>query len=73
MVNGRHGVPQWGNCCIRQYNTQHCTPYAAVDANITKLNFSGSVRYDRVRVDGTIAGTQHKGGLMLIAIVVSDQ
>jgi outer membrane receptor protein involved in Fe transport len=59
-----YGVPQWGNCCIRQYNTQHTVnaPYAAVDANITdKLNFSGSVRYDQVRVDGTIAGTPTQG------------
>ncbi|KAB1156774.1 TonB-dependent receptor [Flavobacterium luteum] len=53
-----YGTPVWGNCCQRNYNVQHTVnaPYAAVDANITeKLNFSGSIRYDNVNVDGTIS------------------
>ncbi len=53
-----YGTPVWGNCCQRNYNLQHTVnaPYAGIDANITeKLNFSGSVRYDDVSVDGTIA------------------
>ena len=53
-----YGTPVWGNCCQRNYNLQHTVnaPYAGIDANITeKLNFSGSVRYDNVKVDGTIA------------------
>ena len=53
-----YGTPVWGNCCQRNYNLQHSVnaPYAGIDANITeKLNFSGSIRYDHVNVDGTIA------------------
>jgi len=54
-----YGTPVWGNCCQRKYNTQHTVnaPYIAVDADLSeKLNFSGSIRRDNVRVDGTIAG-----------------
>lgn len=53
-----YGTPVWGNCCQRNYNLQHTVnaPYVGVDANLTeKLNFSGSIRYDNVNVDGTIA------------------
>lgn len=53
-----YGTPVWGNCCQRKYNTQHSvnSPYVGVDANISeKLNFDGSVRFENVRVDGTIA------------------
>lgn len=59
-----YGTPVWGNCCQRNYNVQHTvnSPYAAIDANITeKLNFSGSVRYDNVNVDGTIADGNTQG------------
>jgi outer membrane receptor protein involved in Fe transport len=59
-----YGTPVWGNCCQRNYNLQHTVnaPYAGIDANITeKLNFSGSVRYDNVNVDGTIADGNTKG------------
>lgn len=53
-----YGTPVWGNCCQRNYNLQHTVnaPYVGIDANLTeKLNFSGSIRYDNVNVDGTIA------------------
>ncbi|ARV16007.1 TonB-dependent receptor [Polaribacter sp. SA4-12] len=53
-----YGTPVWGNCCQRKYNTQHTVnaPYIAIDADLSeKLNFSGSIRRDNVRVDGTIA------------------
>ncbi|WP_397364729.1 TonB-dependent receptor [Olleya sp. R77988] len=53
-----YGTPVWGNCCQRKYNTQHTVsaPYLGVDADLTeKLNFDGSIRFDKVRVDGTIA------------------
>ena len=59
-----YGTPVWGNCCQRNYNLQHTVnaPYAGIDANITeKLNFSGSIRYDNVNVDGTIADGNTKG------------
>ena len=59
-----YGTPVWDNCCQRNYNLQHTVnaPYAGIDANITeKLNFSGSIRYDNVNVDGTIADGNTKG------------
>jgi outer membrane receptor protein involved in Fe transport len=59
-----YGTPVWGNCCQRNYNIQHTVnaPYAGIDANITeKLNFSGSIRYDNVSVDGTIADGNTQG------------
>lgn len=59
-----YGTPVWGNCCQRNYNLQHTVnaPYAGIDANISeKLNFSGSIRYDNVNVDGTIADGNTKG------------
>jgi outer membrane receptor protein involved in Fe transport len=59
-----YGTPVWGNCCQRKYNTQHTVnaPYIAVDADLSeKLNFSGSIRRDNVRVDGTIAGGNQTG------------
>jgi outer membrane receptor protein involved in Fe transport len=59
-----YGTPVWGNCCQRNYNLQHTVnaPYAGIDANITeKLNFSGSIRYDNVNVDGTIADGNTQG------------
>ena len=59
-----YGTPVWGNCCQRKYNTQHTvnSPYVAVDADLNeKLNFSGSVRFENVRVDGTIASGNQVG------------
>lgn len=53
-----YGTPVWGNCCQRKYNTQHNVnaPYIGIDADLSKkLNFDGSIRLDRIRVDGTIA------------------
>lgn len=58
--NGQYsyGTPVWGNCCQRRYNTVHNvnSPYVGVDADITeKLNFDGSIRFENVNVNGTIA------------------
>ena len=53
-----YGTPVWGNCCQRKYNTQHTVsaPYVGLDADLSeKLNFDGSIRFEKVRVDGTIA------------------
>ncbi|MBP7821358.1 MAG: TonB-dependent receptor [Saprospiraceae bacterium] len=53
-----YGVPAWGNCCQRNYNTQNVTtaPYVNLDVEITdKLNFDASARYDIGRVTGTTA------------------
>jgi outer membrane receptor protein involved in Fe transport len=59
-----YGTPVWGNCCQRKYNTQHTvsSPYVGVDADISeKLNFDGSIRFENVRVDGTIAAGNQTG------------
>jgi len=58
--NGQYsyGTPVWGNCCQRRYNTVHNvnSPYVGIDADISeKLNFDGSVRFENVNVNGTIA------------------
>ncbi len=58
--NGQYsyGTPVWGNCCQRRYNTVHNvnSPYVGVDADISeKLNFDGSIRFENVNVNGTIA------------------
>ncbi|WP_282133945.1 TonB-dependent receptor [Seonamhaeicola maritimus] len=58
--NGQYsyGTPVWGNCCQRRYNTVHNvnSPYVGIDADITeKLNFDGSIRFENVNVNGTIA------------------
>lgn len=55
-----YGVPFWGNCCTRNYDTQYniSAPFAniAFEAN-EKLNIDASVRYDIGKVDGSFAGT----------------
>lgn len=59
-----YGTPAWGNCCQRKYNTQHTvnSPYVGIDADLNdKLNFSGSVRFENVKVDGTIASGPERG------------
>jgi outer membrane receptor protein involved in Fe transport len=58
--NGQYayGVPAWGNCCQRSYNTQNTisAPYLNLGAEITEqLNFDGSVRFDFGDVSGTYA------------------
>lgn len=55
-----YGVPAWGNCCQRSYNTQNTisAPYLNIGVDITKdLNFDGSLRYDMGKVTGTYAAT----------------
>ena len=65
--NGQYsyGTPVWGNCCQRKYNTVHNvnSPYVGLDADINdKLNFDGSVRFENVKVNGTIqAGPTSQG------------
>ncbi|PNQ74022.1 TonB-dependent receptor [Hanstruepera neustonica] len=55
-----YGVPFWGNCCTRNYDTQYnvSAPYANVTIEAgEKFTIDGSVRYDKGRVDGSFAGT----------------
>ncbi|WP_336068240.1 TonB-dependent receptor [Mesoflavibacter sp. CH_XMU1404-2] len=54
-----YGVPFWGNCCTRNYDTQYnvSAPYANVTVEATdQLTFDASARYDKGRVDGYFAG-----------------
>ncbi|MCH3885045.1 carboxypeptidase-like regulatory domain-containing protein [Tenacibaculum aquimarinum] len=67
-----YGTPVWGNCCQRKYNTQHSVnaPYVGLDADLTpKLNFDGSIRFENVKVDGTIATTNQVGEFDVITTI----
>ena len=59
--NGQYayGVPAWGNCCQRNYNTQNTisAPYVNLGAEIDNLTIDGSFRYDMGRVVGSYAGS----------------
>ena len=55
-----YGVPFWGNCCTRNYDTQYnvSAPYANVSIEASeKLNIDASIRFDNGKVDGSFAGT----------------
>jgi outer membrane receptor protein involved in Fe transport len=55
-----YGVPFWGNCCTRNYDTQYnvSAPYANISFEANEdLNFDASIRYDKGQVDGSFAGT----------------
>jgi outer membrane receptor protein involved in Fe transport len=54
-----YGVPAWGNCCTRNYNTKHAVsaPYMAVEAQVIEgLNVDASFRWDIGSVNGNFAG-----------------
>lgn len=54
-----YGVPAWGNCCNRNYNTKYdiTAPYAQIELEANdKLNFDVGIRYDMGNVDGNFAG-----------------
>jgi outer membrane receptor protein involved in Fe transport len=55
-----YGVPFWGNCCTRNYDTQYnvSAPYANVSIEASeKFNIDASIRFDNGKVDGSFAGT----------------
>ena len=55
-----YGVPFWGNCCQRNYDTDYRTFAPYFNANIEvndALTLDGSVRIDNGRVTGNFAGT----------------
>ena len=59
--NGKfaYGVPVWGNCCQRVYDTQYdiSAPYAEVEVQLNEqLNLTASVRYDFGRITGSTSG-----------------
>lgn len=54
-----YGVPAWGNCCHRNYDTHYdiTAPYAGVEVQlIDKLTAEGSVRFDIGNVSGSYSG-----------------
>jgi outer membrane receptor protein involved in Fe transport len=55
-----YGVPAWGNCCQRNYNTQHVVsaPYVNLGVEITDaLNLDAAARWDMGSVTGSYAGS----------------
>lgn len=55
-----YGVPAWGNCCTRNYDTQYnvSAPYVNVTVDATdKLSLEGGLRYDMGKVSGSFAGS----------------
>jgi len=53
-----YGVPYWGNCCTRSYNTTYDTnaPYASLSWENDNLNVDASIRYDSGKAFGNYAG-----------------
>jgi len=50
-----YGVPAWGNCCTRNYDTQYnvSAPYVNVSLEANdKLSIDGGVRYDMCKFFG---------------------
>ncbi len=60
-VNGlyAYGVPFWGNCCQRSYDTEYDidAPYVSLAYDSGKLSLDASVRFDSGDAFGTYAGT----------------
>jgi TonB dependent receptor len=54
-----YGVPFWGNCCQRNYDTDYDidAPYVALSYTNEKLTVDASVRHDSGQGQGTYAGT----------------
>ncbi|MFM9824840.1 TonB-dependent receptor domain-containing protein [Flavobacterium sp.] len=55
-----YGVPAWGNCCTRNFDTQYnvSAPYANVSVDASdKLSFEAGLRYDKGKVTGSFAGS----------------
>lgn len=54
-----YGVPAWGNCCHRNYDTSYdiFAPYAGVEVKINDaITADASFRYDTGKVNGTYSG-----------------
>jgi len=55
-----YGVPAWGNCCTRNYDTQYnvSAPYMNLSLDASdKLTLEGGLRYDKGQVNGSFAGS----------------
>jgi len=56
-----YGVPFWGNCCNRNYDTNYSVsaPYANIAVDLSdKISFEGGIRYDKGQVNGSFAGSK---------------
>ena len=53
-----YGVPLWGNCCQRNYDTSYSikAPYAGISWAYEKLSLDASIRRDNGNATGTYAG-----------------
>jgi outer membrane receptor protein involved in Fe transport len=54
-----YGVPAWGNCCHRNYDTSYdiFAPYAGVEVKVNdQITADASFRYDTGQVNGSFAG-----------------
>ncbi|WP_414672779.1 MULTISPECIES: TonB-dependent receptor [Kordiimonas] len=60
-----YGVPFWGNCCTRNYDTSYDidAPYASLSYMQGNLTADVSVRYDRGSASGTYAGAVQMANL----------
>ncbi|MCC7249835.1 MAG: TonB-dependent receptor [Lysobacter sp.] len=54
-----YGVPFWGNCCTRSYNTQYTidAPYLSLSLSYGNWDIDASVRRDSGDADGNYAGS----------------
>jgi outer membrane receptor protein involved in Fe transport len=54
-----YGVPVWGNCCQRSYDTKYdiIAPYAGASFDLKDLSIDASLRYDIGNVSGSFAGS----------------
>ncbi|QYJ87342.1 TonB-dependent receptor [Shewanella mesophila] len=53
-----YGVPYWGNCCQRNYDTEYTiqAPYVAASSKLGDFTLDASVRYDSGDASGYYAG-----------------
>lgn len=60
-----YGVPAWGNCCQRNYNSSYDidAPYASVGYAGGALTLDASIRLDYGRASGTYAGSSQMANL----------
>ncbi|GGC82509.1 TonB-dependent receptor [Flavobacterium lutivivi] len=54
-----YGVPAWGNCCQRNYDTKYdvSAPYVNINFEASnELSIDAGIRYDKGKVNGSFAG-----------------
>lgn len=56
-----YGVPAWGNCCQRNYDTKYdvSAPYVNINFEASnELSIDAGIRYDKGKVNGSFAGSK---------------